>query len=219
MSHTQPAAPSRQTPTAACSSEFTIGPLAARHLQMAVNVHIKAFPGFFLAWLGPRFLKQLYCGFLTDSAGVCVVATSSNGQVLGTVLGSTAPEGFYRRLLIRRWWVFASIGALAAARKPYAILRLARGLVYRGDPPADRPRALLDSISVDPQAQGRGVGKELVQYWLQAVKSKGSHGAFLTTDADNNEQVNLFYKSLGFTVESTSQRHDGRRMNRYVIDW
>jgi GNAT superfamily N-acetyltransferase len=71
---------------------------------------------------------------------------------------------------------------------------------------------------VDPAVQGRGAGKLLLQSFLAEVRKRGCSGCFLTTDADNNNGVNEFYRRSGWLVESSYTTPEGRKMNRYVFD-
>jgi len=64
-----------------------------------------------------------------------------------------------------------------------------------------------------------GVGKKLVEYWLQEVRRRGTTGCFLTTDAEGNEKVNQFYQSLSWRIDSVYETPEGRRMHRYVYDF
>ena len=188
-----------------------------KHIDEIVDVHIKAFPDFFLTFLGPKFLKEFYKSFIVDEQGIGFVAIENN-KLLGAIVGPLNPQGYFKRLLKRKWYVFcfASIGAVL--KNPKVIKRLFRAVFYRGESPPGGGRALLSSIAVSPDAQGKGVGKALVSNWLDEVKSRGGKGAFLTTDAKNNDSVNDFYQSLGWELESTYNTPEGREMNRYIYD-
>ncbi len=199
---------------------FKIAKINKRHISQIAEVHIEAFPNFFLTFLGIRFLREFYKSFLYDSTGIGLVAEDDEtGTVIGVIVGPLMPEGYFKRLLIRRWWTFclASIGAVL--KHPAIIKRLFRALFYRGEPPPGPERALLSSIAVLPQVQRRGVGQALVKRWVQEVKQHGCCGCYLTTDADNNEKINNFYQKLGWRIESTYKTPEGRVMNRYVIDF
>jgi ribosomal protein S18 acetylase RimI-like enzyme len=188
------------------------------YIDDIVKVHMKAFPSFFLTFLGPRFLKEFYKSFIVDEQGIGVVATENN-KLLGAIVGPFQPTGYFKRLLKRKWYAFcfASIGAVL--KNPKVIKRLFRAVFYRGESPPDGQRALLSSIAVSPDAQGKGVGRSLVSSWLDEVKSRGGKGAFLTTDAEDNDVVNGFYQSLGWKLESTYSTPEGRKMNRYTYDF
>lgn len=199
--------------------DFLVGPLSLVELPGVVELHLNAFPQFFLSFLGPGFLREFYAAFLVDPGALAFVARSEGGQLGGVVVGSLQPDGFYERLLRRRWWAFGWSSLAAVCRKPCIILRLFRALWYRGEAPAGPPRALLSSIAVAPEFQGRGVGAQLLRHWLEAVHARGALGCFLTTDALENDTVNAFYVRQGWKLESTYTTPESRCMNRYVLDF
>lgn len=201
------------------SSSVVVRPLEPRDVVPVVAVHLRAFPGFFLSFLGPRFLREFYASFIVDPVGRGFVATDPSGRVLGAVVGPLNPAGYFGRLLKRRWWAFCLASATAVLRRPTVLPRLFRAVFYRGGGPAGPVRALLSSIAVDPAAQGAGVGRVLVQRWSEAVREQGVGGCFLTTDADGNAVVNAFYQRLGWKLEASYSTREGRRMNRYVLDF
>ena len=199
--------------------EFTVEALAAADVDAVVRVHLRAFPEFFLSFLGPRFLRVFYGSFPDDPIGLAYVARAPSGEVLGAVVGPLNPQGYFRRLLARRWWAFCSASAVAVLRRPGIIPKLCRAVFYRGDSPPGGPRALLSSVAVAPEAQGMGVGRSLVERWVAGARARGARGCFLTTDAQGNESVNAFYRKLGWKVEATYSTPEGRSMNRYVLDF
>lgn len=194
-------------------------PLKDLHLKQVVSVHLKAFPDFFLTFLGPGFLKVFYRSFVYDDTGIGFVAVDrQTDNVCGVIVGPLVPQGYFKRLLKKRWWAFCLASIKAVLKKPSVSKRLFRAVFYRGESPGGPPRALLSSIAVLPDVQQSGVGKMLVQKWIQEVSQRGGTGCFLTTDADQNEKVNAFYQKLGWKIESAYTTPEGRRMNRYVYD-
>ena len=189
------------------------------YIDDIVEVHMRAFPDFFLTFLGPSFLKEFYNSFLEDDAGMGFIALENN-QVLGAIVGPLVPDGYFKRLLKRRWLTFCLASFTAVLKKPSVFGRLFRAVFYRGEAPEQGPqRSLLSSIAVDPDTQGKGVGKALVEAWLAEAQKRGSKGCFLTTDKDNNEAVNGFYKKMGWKLESNYETPEGRKMNRYTFDF
>lgn len=181
---------------------------------------MEAFPKFFLTLLGPRFLSELYGSFLDDADAVAFVALDPDRhEVLGVVVGSVHPGGHFGRLLRRRWLQFFLSSLSALARRPAIAPRLLRALRYRGESTEGPERPLLSSIAVSPAAQGRGAGRALVLAWLAEVRRRGGRSACLTTDADGNDEVNDFYRGLGWTLEAQYLTPEGRRMNRLVYEF
>jgi ribosomal protein S18 acetylase RimI-like enzyme len=199
---------------------FIIREIQNKDLKDIVKIHIKAFPSFFLTFLGAGFLKEFYKSFLYDSQGIGFVAIDKDTEeILGAIVGPLNPKGYFGRLLKRKWFIFCVASVGAVLRKPAVIKRLFRAVFYRGNAPDGQERSLLSSIAVSPDAQGRGVGKALVKRWLEEIKSRKSSGAFLTTDVENNQAVNSFYQNLGWKLESSYSTHEGRKMNRYVYNF
>jgi ribosomal protein S18 acetylase RimI-like enzyme len=198
-----------------------IRPLIDSDLKTVVKIHLHSFPGFFLSFLGPRFLELFYRSFLEDSTGIGFVALDGDGSVIGSVVGPLVPGGYFKRLMRRRWWAFSLASVSALLYRPWIASRLLRALWYRGDVPGGDsvPRALLSSIAVAPEAQERGVGQALVKAWLFEVRRRGGQGAFLTTDAEGNEAVNQFYQRLGWKPGGSYTTAPRRRMNRYIYDF
>jgi len=195
----------------------TLGPLTAADVRPLARLHRAAFPSFFLSTLGEPFLVQFYRGFLMDDTAVSVVARDVRGSVLGAVVGTTQPVGFFGRLLRRRWPGFLVASLRAVVVHPTSAPRLLRALRYRGGAGSDSPGALLSSICVDPSEQRAGLGRELIATWAWEVASRGARAAFLTTDAQGNDAINRFYRAQGWTLAESFRTREGRLMNRYTI--
>jgi colanic acid biosynthesis glycosyl transferase WcaI len=199
--------------------EFRIVPISAEHIRQVVQIHMSAFPNFFLTFLGPRFLEEFYGSFAVDPAGIGFVGQDVHTkQVYGAVVGPFNPAGYFKRLLKRRWWAFCIASSTAVLKKPTVTPRLFRAVFYRGDAPSGRQDiSLLSSIAVSPNIQTKGIGRALVGAFLGEVKKRGGKGVFLTTDAKDNDKVNRFYQNLRFKLESSHLTPEGREMNRYVF--
>lgn len=202
----------------AASQRWVVRELQSEQLGEVVDVHMRAFPSFFLSFLGPRFLRVFYGSFVSDPTGIGVVA-EENGHVLGVAVGPQYPQSYFRKLLKRRWLAFCTASLGAILRRPSVVIRLYQAIFYRGESPTGPPRALLSSLAVAPETQGRGIGAALVRAWVEQAKARGCNGAYLTTDADDNDPVNAFYQRLGWVLQASYTTPQGRRMNRYVLDF
>lgn len=200
--------------------DHNIVELNAGHIEQVITVHMRSFPKFFLTFLGPGFLKEFYSSFLVDPAGVGFVGEDARTKnVLGVIAGPVRPEGYFKRLLKRRWWAFCLASIAVVIKRPASVRRLFRAVFYRGAPLPGPPRSLLSSIAVCPDAQKYGIGRLLVEAWSREVHRRGSSGCYLTTDAQDNDVVNNFYQKIGWKVHSSFTTPEGRRMNYYVLDF
>lgn len=186
-------------------------------IDQVVSVHIASFSGFFLSFLGPRFLRLYYAGVCASPDGIAFVFDAADKPV-GFVAGATNPKGFYSRLLKRDCVKFslASLGAIC--KRPSIIKRLARAIFYPSKNPIGDHIAGLFSIGVQPELQRTGIGRQLLHMFLSEAKRRGCKRVFLTTDRDNNMAVNSFYRELGFKVENQYVTPEGRSINEYWID-
>lgn len=190
-----------------------IRPMTMGDVGAVTAVHLAAFPGFFLSFLGPRFLRELYRALVADDEGIAFVAVEGE-RVIGFVAGSGS-GGFYRRAARRRWLRFAWASLGAFLRRPRIAPRLVRALV--APPKSSSDGALLMSLAVDPQVQRSGAGKLLTRAFADRARERGAAAVVLTTDRVGNDAVNAFYRAQGFTVASEYLTPEGRAMNEYIL--
>jgi ribosomal protein S18 acetylase RimI-like enzyme len=62
---------------------------------------------------------------------------------------------------------------------------------------APRPVAQLTALVVPPEARGRGIGRELVRWGIEACRDRGAMDVFLSVEGENRGALRL-YESLGF---------------------
>ena len=85
-------------------------------------------------------------------------------------------------------------------------------------PPPMKPAWALSSIGVDPAWSGRGIGQGLLEAYVAEARKHGLKAFTLTTDADDNDAVNQFYRKVGFYLSRTFTQRDQRRMNEYRMN-
>ena len=197
-----------------------IEPLLATDVPQVVRLHISSFPGFFLSFLGPRFLRLYYESIADYSQALGLVyRLEEPGQpIVGFVCGTLGPARFYSYLIRTRLLRFALAAAGAALRKPSIVPRLVRALTYPSQTTSAHDSATLTSIAVDPEVQQRGVGSALMKAFLEAMRARGVRSVYLTTDRDHNQPVNDFYRRHGFRIHQQYVTPEGRAMNEYLIE-
>jgi len=195
----------------------SIRPMQLVDVKDVVEIHLKSFRGFFLTFLGPRFLSEFYMGILDDPTGLAYVNMEAE-CVTGFVAGASEPLGFYGRLLRRRWWRFAFSALIPALKNPLIIPRLLRAIRKPQDVFNQPETGTLMSVAVAPESQGQGKGQLLVKTFLKEAANRGLKHVDLTTDKNNNDSVNQFYQRMGFRCSRTFITPEGREMNEYVMD-
>ena len=184
-------------------------------IDQIVKIHLAAFSGFFLTFLGKGFLKYLYKGFIYHSNSGILVAKEGS-RIAGFLAYSTNLSEFYSYLLKRYLVPFAWYGFLGALRSPKSLLRIIRALKYPSKKRTDEKYIEISSIAVDPEIQTQGVGSGLIQHLCEIFADSTYKIVRLETDAYKNEIVNTFYQKNGFSIDSISQSPEGRRMSHYV---
>lgn len=72
------------------------------------------------------------------------------------------------------------------------------------------PSAIIEDVAVDPEWQGRGVGKQMMKYAFRICGEKGCYKAVLSTNLSRN-RAHAFYESLDFEQHGYSYRISPRR--------
>jgi GNAT superfamily N-acetyltransferase len=197
--------------------QYPVRLMAVSDVSPVVDIHLKAFQGFFLTFLGEPFLRELYIGILNDPSGIAFV-NEMDGDIFGFVAGTDSPQGFYKQLLRQRWWRFGWASILPAIKNPRAIPRLLRAFSRSQDIDVRENCAMLMSIAVSPDIARKGIGVSLVNAFLVEAKDRGVKQVNLTTDKQNNTAVNRFYQKQGFALHTSYVTPEGREMNEYLID-
>lgn len=79
--------------------------LEENDLNNIVNIHILAFPGFFLTDLGKDVLRVFYEALIQDESTI-VWGIKNNKELVGFFVASTAPIGLYARIFKKHFFKF-----------------------------------------------------------------------------------------------------------------
>ncbi len=182
-----------------------------------VEIHLKAFEGFFLSFLGRGFLKYLYQHFIIHESSSLLIAKEKN-QILGFLAYSESLSDFYKTLLISRFFVLGWYSFMGVCRNPKIIFKLLKALNYSKKAKSDEKYLKLSSIGVLPDIK-KGVGSMLINKLKENAKkkfrAKGYRYIYLETDSENNEIANKFYQKNNFILYETYFTSEKRKMNIY----
>lgn len=185
-------------------------------IAQVVDIHIEAFPGFFLTLLGRRVLSHYYKTVLMFPQNVAQVVENRNELILGFVVGFTDPQGFYILFKKQRKKLIISI-LLALLRRPYLLKKISNNANRIKNQTADFPAVTeLSSIAVSPRSGKRGIGSRLLQSFVETARISSINPISLTTDAENNASTRQFYERAGFTLGGFEQRA-GRKLCVYYL--
>ena len=110
-------------------NNFVIRRMGDNDVHGVVEVHLGAFPGFFLTFLGKDFLSLYYRDIVNSPYGVALVC-DKNGVIFGFVTGITNSKRFYSDYIKKNWLKLTFISLKAFIRKPKSIYKLFQGFFY-----------------------------------------------------------------------------------------
>lgn len=190
-----------------------IRPALINDLNQVAEVHIAAFPDFFLTLLGKRFLMTMYRAFLLNT-GSAFVVSEVEGAIDGFAVGILKSSDADWYAALKYFPSFALALLLAIIRNPIALTRrIYAKLLGKGDRISVPANAIiLRSIGVRPESQGKGTARKLIQKFEKIAQSKNATAVVLTTDANQNERAIKFYSSLGYQPVQEFRQNETRAM-------
>lgn len=195
---------------------------------MALDV-IRYLPDGLFPRLGKRFVRRWMKTFLTEQYGVALVAITIDAprQQVGFLTGSTNQINHVADVLHQHKWGLLRAGLAALCLRPRVLLHflrtrarpyLRRLLGRTNDPDAGaNPRpatAVITSLVVLPTLRGGGIGRLLVEEFLdRAVADQASLAELVTTAGAAG--AGAFYKKLGWTCVGERHSKDGAPIHTY----
>jgi ribosomal protein S18 acetylase RimI-like enzyme len=141
--------------------------------------------------------------------GFCTI--SASGDVLGWVIGSPHPDRINAQLRSPlTWFVFQMIRVTLTY--PLLLWQLISSVFSSSNQVDVKSGAIeLTYIGVADHQKGRGLGKRLLNAFIEASRSRGFHSVVLSVEKENSSAVSL-YEKTGFKViktfsEGRYQRH------------
>lgn len=189
--------------------------MESSHVGTVVDMHLLAFPDFFLSFLGKKFLQVYYNAIVRHENAIKIVLINKS-EVIGFVVGSMNPSGFYSSLIKEDKFAFAWASIPAVIKNPLSIPRILRAFLKPKQTSCDSSASELTSLAVSPQHHRHGYGELLVAEFVKLCKEKSGSSITLTTDAVDNDTVNNFYTKAGFVLARSFITPEKRLMNEYL---
>jgi ribosomal protein S18 acetylase RimI-like enzyme len=181
-----------------------------------VDIHIEAFPGFFLTSLGNSFLRLYYRSLLRHREAVAICAVDELSCIVGFCVGTTNSVGFHKRLIINNLFQFGTQFLILLFKKPGSIVRLFFNMEKQPIKQIDGIVAELLSIGVSKSVKGSGIGSVLVKRFEDELILRKAAVVTLTTDYNNNDNVIGFYRNKGYEIYCDFISYPNRKMYKMI---
>ena len=222
-----PAAGASRTPAEPGEFDFVVEDLRPWHADELPELHIKAFPGYFLTLMGHGFLKRFYAEFcLHPYSYGCVARSKRTGKLVAVATGSANVPAhfkhFYRShapylamciatksitngearraVLARTSHAMHALRMLIPGMRPPA----ATAAVSDKDPPNQCPVRFL-SMGIDPKWRSSKASIETTLRFEEIVRAAG-HPRYGCSILANNERAIGFFTGMGFELTFRSSK-------------
>ena len=144
-----------------------------------------------------------------ETVGFC--ALTDSGELLGWAMGSPHPDRITAQLRSRVGWFSLQMLRLTLTR-PVVLWQLFSSVFSASSQGELKPGTIeLTYIGVTPGQRGQGLGRKLVDAFIEASRSNGYRSVVLSVEKENVSAVSL-YEKAGFQIlktfsEGRYQRH------------
>jgi len=155
-----------------------------------------------LSDLGLPMVLRYYQVARDDPAVVGLCAVSPAGDMLGWALGSPHPDLINSRLRTPFAWFLFQMLRLTLTR-PLVLWQLISSVLGSSGQPDMKSGAIeLTYIGVAPSQRSKGLGRKLLNAFIEASHSWGYHSVVLSVEMENAPAIAL-YEKIGFKIVQT----------------
>lgn len=164
-----------------------------------------------LSDLGLPMVLRYYQIAHADSSVIGLCAHTDSDDILGWAIGSPHPDRISAGLRSPLAWFIPQMLRVIFTH-PLVLWQLLSSVLSASGEAGLKPDAIeLTYIGVAPGQRGKGLGKELLNAFVQASRLKGYRSVVLSVEKENSPAVSL-YEKAGFKViktftEGRYQRH------------
>lgn len=183
------------------------------HVSAVAKLHRNSIKTGLTAWLGQRFCEQLYLAMGSNPYSFVLVCENEQHRPLGFICCATNTSKMYKSIILRYFFPLM-LSAITKLLRPAVIKRalisIRRPKTFRTKDFSEwkLPEAEVVSIAVDPDAQGRQIGTNLIRAAFDQFRNLG-HDKVRVWTSEDNEQAAAFYQKQGFELLGMRQHHTG----------
>lgn len=167
-----------------------------------------------LSDLGLPMVLRYYQVAQNDQSLIGLCAVSPSGEMLGWTLGSPHPDRINAHLRTPIVWFLSQMLRLTFTHPLVVWQLISYVLGAAGQPKMESGAIELTYIGAAANQRGKGLGKELLDSFIEASRSKGYHSVVLSVETNNKPAIAL-YESAGFRIIKTSSEG---RYQRYRME-
>lgn len=195
--------------------EYKLVPLSqldAEGVQRLAALHRSVMPTL-LSDLGLPVVLRYYQVAQSDGSVIGPCAVSPSGEIPGWALGSPHPDRINSFLRTPLPWFLSQMLRLACTR-PLVLWQLVSSVLNSSSHLEVQPGAIeLTYIGVALHQRSRGLGKVLLDAFIEASRSNGYHSVLLSVETENRPAVALYEKAGFKTIKTYSEgRYRRHRM-------
>lgn len=154
-----------------------------------------------LSDLGLPMVLRYYQIAQTDANVIGLCAVSSDSHMLGWAMGSPHPDRINARLRSPLAWFISQILRVMVTR-PVVLWQLISSVRSTSQTGLKSGAMELTYIGVASDQRGKGLGKRLLNAFIEASRSKGYHSIVLSVEKENLPAISL-YENTGFKIVNT----------------
>lgn len=185
--------------------------------QKVAEVHLDGFSHFFLSSFGKRFLTFFYRAIFQHPHGYGIGAFDEDCKVIGFSVGCFPSTSFYKSLFIGNCLSLLPAMLPTILKSPSKLIRLLKAFKTSSkEGSTNENSAILLSICVKKTIKGKGIGKKLLDAFEKESICRKAKTIKLTTQTENNDNVNAFYQRNGYELVRMHTKYDEIKENIYL---
>lgn len=168
--------------------EHDLKRLAALHQSMMHTL---------LSDLGLPIVTKYYQVAHSDLSVIGICAVNLSNEIVGWAVGSPDPAAVNKKLRHPLAWFLAQLLQVAVTRP--LVLRQLVASVFSSSTPMEQRAIELTYIGVGASAQGKGLGRALLDKFVEESRTRGYHSVVLSVEDENKTAIAL-YETSGFKI-------------------
>jgi ribosomal protein S18 acetylase RimI-like enzyme len=171
------------------------------HLKQLAELHHSVMHTL-LADLGLPIVLRYYQIARSDNSVVGICALNPSKKIIGWAIGSPHPDRINSALRSSLlWFAFQMLRVLLT--HPFAFWQLISSVLSSSAETEMKSDAIeLTYIGVAPDQRGRGLGKDLLNIFIEASRAASYRSVVLSVEKENESAISL-YKKTGFKITKT----------------